>query len=615
MTLLLAADSGVLVGKSPIVGTATEADAAARRLMRMVEEVDIANSNARQAVSLLRSLSGVSVTKLQTQIDTGFMLGATQLALDLATAASAFAAYADDVHRIHVSARETIAEVEDLLMQISGCARQLENAAHTLQINAHVHVPSVWSQRPPFIPPAPGAAAESEVSNLAAKAGAAGTWTVQAMAWGWAADRIGECQTRWNKLIIERKESESRLTSKLTSTQLGPLLSYNGVNNRASITRHYTGSSVHRSRYLAEPLLQDILSGNSTPQEVAVKWKALGLSQDDVEKLPIEVLIALGDTDGVPYEVQHIAASAALDYAIANPDTAIRMMGLVGDMTVKQFVGQLESIRNAHDDAEANAELMSGNPTVQLFGFGTHDGALTAAISLGDLDTASHVGVNVSGMGSDVNGLGQGVRAAKQLYFEANRAHAQANPAIVTWIGYHSPAMPPSLEVTNGDRAASGAKPLADFIDGINAVRTANGNSMQEFVVFGHSYGSTTAAEALKISQTGVDTFVTYGSAGLEKGTTADQLHADSVYATGAKGDNVAWMGLLGSGRDNPLEIYEIKDFKSEDRGDRVRVTAHDMFTEDTSGSFFNWGGKVGYLTEGTSSVESMGRILVGGTP
>ena len=365
MTLLLAADSGVLVGKSPIVGTATEADAAARRLMRMVEEVDIANSNARQAVSLLRSLSGVSVTKLQTQIDTGFMLGATQLALDLATAASAFAAYADDVHRIHVSARETIAEVEDLLMQISGCARQLENAAHTLQINAHVHVPSVWSQRPPFIPPAPGAAAESEVSNLAAKAGAAGTWTVQAMAWGWAADRIGECQTRWNKLIIERKESESRLTSKLTSTQLGPLLSYNGVNNRASITRHYTGSSVHRSRYLAEPLLQDILSGNSTPQEVAVKWKALGLSQDDVEKLPIEVLIALGDTDGVPYEVQHIAASAALGYAIANPDTAIRMMGLVGDMTVKQFVGQLESIRNAHDDAEVNAELMSGNPTVR----------------------------------------------------------------------------------------------------------------------------------------------------------------------------------------------------------------------------------------------------------
>ena len=188
MTLLLAADSGVLVGKSPIVGTATEADAAARRLMRMVEEVDIANSNARQAVSLLRSLSGVSVTKLQTQIDTGFMLGATQLALDLATAASAFAAYADDVHRIHVSARETIAEVEDLLMQISGCARQLENAAHTLQINAHVHVPSVWSQRPPFIPPAPGAAAESEVSDLVAKAGAAGTWTVQAMAWGWAAD-------------------------------------------------------------------------------------------------------------------------------------------------------------------------------------------------------------------------------------------------------------------------------------------------------------------------------------------------------------------------------------------------------------------------------------------
>lgn len=615
MSLLVAAEGGVLVGKSPIVGTATEADAASRTLVRMVDEVDSGNSNALHAVSLLRSLSGLSVTKLQTQIDTGFMQGATQLSLDLSTASSAFAEYADDVNRIHTSARETISEVEDLLMQIRGCARELEQAAHTLQVNAHVHVPSVWNQRPSFFPPAPSAAAEGEESNLVAKAWAAGTWTVQAMSWGWAADRIGECQTRWNKLIIERKESESRLTSKLKSTQLGPLLSYNGADNRASITRHYTGSSVHRSRYLADPLLQDILSGNFTPQEVAEKWKALGLSQEDVEKLPIEVLFALGKADGVPFAVQSIAANAALDYAIANPDAAIRMMGLVGDMSVKDFVEQLKNIRQAYDDAEANAKLMSGKPTVQLFGFGTHDGTLTAAISLGNLDTASHVGVNVSGMGSDVNGLSNGLGGAEQLYLEARRYNSQASPAIVAWIGYHSPAMPPSLEVTHGDRAASGAKPLANFLDGINAVRTASGNSMQEFVVFGHSYGSTTAAEALKITQTRVDTFVTYGSAGLEKGTTVDQLHTDKVYATGAKGDNVAWMGLSGSGRDNPVDIPGVEEFKSEDRGDRVRVTAHDMFTEDKGGSFFNWGGKVGYLTEGTSSVESMGRILGGGTP
>ncbi|MDI6023104.1 alpha/beta hydrolase [Leucobacter sp. UT-8R-CII-1-4] len=615
MSLLVAAEGGVLVGKSPIVGTSTEADAASRTLARMVDEIDSGNSKALQSVSLLRTLSGKSVTKLKTQIDTGFMQGATQLSLDLSTASSAFAAYADDINRIHASARETISTVEDLLSQIRGCARELEQAARTLQVQPSVHVPTEWNRRPSLFPPAPSASAEGEESNLVAKAWATGTWTAQAMSWGWAADRISEQQTRWNKLIIERKESESRLTSKLKSTDLGPLLSYNGGNTRAGITRHYTGTSVHRSRYLSDPLLQDILSGSFTPQEVADKWKALGLSNEDVKKLPIEVLFALGKADGVPFAVQDIAANAALDYAIANPDASIRMMGLSGDMSVKDFTEQVKNIRQTYNDAVANAKLMSGKPTVQLFGFGSHDGVLTAAISLGNLDTAKHVGVNVSGMGSDVNGLANGLGGAEQLYLEARRYNSGASPAIVAWIGYHSPAMPPSLEVTHGDRAAAGAKPLANFIDGINAVRSASGQKMSNFVVFGHSYGSTTAAEALKITQTEVDTFVTYGSAGLEKGTTVEEMHANHFYATGAKGDNVAWMGLSGSGRDNPVNIPGIEKFESEDRGDRVRVTAHDMFTEDKSGSFFNWGGKVGYLTKGTSSVESMGRILGGGTP
>lgn len=616
MTLLLSAVGGVLSGRSPIVGSPAEAEASARTLFRMAEELNNSYFNVSQAVTCLTYVRSHSVTKVSDGMNSRFLDGAALLSDDLTISSNALSSYSDEIDRIHNSAREIIGEVDSYLGHIQGCASEMERAAATLQLGTRSVVPSEWAQKPSPSPPLTAdVVGDLAPSQLAVRTWAMGVWATKAISWGWATDRIHECQSRWNRLILDRKEAEAGLVSKLRGTTLGPLLSFAGSNSRASITRLFTGGGVHRSRFLSDPMLQYGLGDNLTPQEVAENWKALGLSTSEVGKLPIEVLFVLAQSDGVPFETQDIAANISLTYAIENPEVAIRMMGLTADLSETVFVAQLTNIRQAYDEAERNARLMPGSPPVQLFGFGVHDGALTAAISIGDLDSASNVGVIVPGMGSDVNGLPTTLGGAEQVYLEAVRFDSRVSPAVVAWIGYRSPGMPPSFEVVHGDRAAAGAKPLANFIDGVNAVRVTGGEPMHEFALLAHSYGATTAAEALKISETRVDSFITYGSAGLEVGTTLRQLHTDHMYSTSATGDDVAWAGILGSGRVNPIDIPGVEKFGSEGTGGRVRVTAHDMFTEDMRASLWNWGGKVGYLSEDTSSVEALGRVLAGGAP
>lgn len=616
MTLLLSAVDGVLTGKSPIVGSPAEAEAGARTLSRMAEELNNSYFTVGQAVTCLTYVRSRAVSKVSDGVNSRFLDGAALLSDDLTISSNALSSYSAEIDRIHISAREIVGEVGFHLGHIQGCASEMNLAAATLQLSTRSVVPSDWAQKPSPWPPLTTEVLEDLApSQLAVRTWATGVWAARAISWGWATDRIHECQSRWARLILDRKQAEAGLAAKLRGTTLGPFLSFAGSSSRAGVTRMFTGGRVHRSRFMSDPLLEYGLGGNLTPQEVAENWKALGLSTSEIGKLPIEVLFVLAQSDGVPYEAQDIAANISLTYAIEHPKVAIRMMGLTADLSETMFVEQLTSIKQAYDDAKRNASLMPGSPSVQLFHFGVHDGALTAAISIGNLDNASNIGVIVPGMGSDVNGLPTALGGAEQIYLEAVHYDSRVSPAVVAWIGYRAPGMPPSLEVLHGERAASGAKPLANFIDGLNAVRVTGGEPMQEFAVLAHSYGATTAAEALKVSETKVDSFVTYGSAGLEAGTTLKQLQTDHMYATSATGDDVAWAGVMGSGRVNPIDIPGVVEFGSEEAGGRVRVTAHDMFTEDKRSSLWNWGGKIGYLSEGTTSVEALGRVLAGGAP
>ncbi|CAM5449227.1 alpha/beta hydrolase [Leifsonia shinshuensis] len=380
----------------------------------------------------------------------------------------------------------------------------------------------------------------------------------------------------------------------------------------------------------AEPKFKRLLDGTLSPAEAARYWDSLGLDAGDVRKLPPETLLRLASMDGLPAWAQDAASRGFLKYALKNPDKAYAMMGFSDpwaytvyggpirtnqDLDIQQFTDQLMAIQDALTQAEKDARRRPEKPVVQLLGLGSHDGWLVAGISIGDLDTATNVGVNVSGMSSNVGDMVNGDEAAAELFNAASKKNPSGSYAVVNWVGYRSP----TIHTVHGmERADSGGERLAGFLNGINASRQEAGGPVTQFNVYAHSYGSTVAVEALKRIDFEVDALVTYGSAGVKNGTTIDQLHTGAVYATHASRDITAPLGQLGSKGLDPLNMKGVRPFSAEastaSDGTRLKATTmHAMYQEEDTWTPFHWDGTVGYLSKESTSLNRMGYLLATG--
>lgn len=280
-----------------------------------------------------------------------------------------------------------------------------------------------------------------------------------------------------------------------------------------------------------------LLDESLTPAQVAQTWEAMSANPRFRERRFIEAnSFELASLDGVPFGVMDQAGRYALDFALdpdnpQNLEEAHRRMGLISPWKGQResFRNDLLAIRGALEKAQEGA---TPGDTVQLVSFSGHGDAVTAGVSMGDLDTATSVGVLVSGMDSNVRGLHDGFDAFKQV------RDGDTNMAMVSWMGYHSPA---AVEVTADFRADDGAQRLASFLDGLTAQRGAgSANPVERLVTIGHSYGTNVIAEALKISKEPVDAFVSMGSSGLKPGTTAKDFRGAEIHATQAEGDPIA---------------------------------------------------------------------------
>lgn len=394
-----------------------------------------------------------------------------------------------------------------------------------------------------------------------------------------------------------------------------------------------------------DPAMLQILSGKLTEEEVAAQWRLIRASgkytKADVAGLPLSVLAKLASMNGVPAWVQHVAGHKLMKTAVGSNEGAATVYGLLGfegsDVSLDDFKEQVRSLDEAFTQAEKNAKRHLPDGTkVQLVNFGNHDGFVTAAVSLGDLDNAKNVAVNVSGMNSEVKTIGDGVSGALEIFKSARLADKNSSNAVVTWIGYKPPG---EIEVFTMDRAHSGASELAGFLNGIGANRASRGADIAQFSVLAHSYGSTTAAVALQLPQLQdglIDNFVTYGSAGFEAGTKISDLKVKNgnVYSTYAKGDGWAQKPIgdpdnkvdPGS-RVDPRKLPGVTEFFAEgglvnpqSESIEKRTTMHGMYAEEDAWSVANPGwifgdGKVGYLSNGTSAMNTIGEVVATGKP
>lgn len=353
------------------------------------------------------------------------------------------------------------------------------------------------------------------------------------------------------------------------------------------------------------PGLQRLLDPSLTPSEVAAAWAALGLTDADVRALPLTTQLQIAGLDGIPAAQRDIASRAVLAAAVREPDRLYRLMGLqytYGAISPEEFREQVLALRDGLNRADQLATRVKAPSAgiAQLVGFGVSDGALVAAVVIGDLDSATNVTVNVPGATTNVGSMGEKVTAASALLQAAWQRESDESFAVVSWIGYRAPT---GIEIVNEKRAIAGGANLASFLDGIHDSR---GSAPRSLTVLGHSYGSTTAAEALAQTRYRVDSFISYGSAGFTDSVAREHLNVDHVYATEGAKDDWASVGRLGKlGRTDPRSLEDVDTFSAEASRGGKAVTGHDMFPD--SG--------VGYLSPDATSQHTIAKIIATGKP
>lgn len=536
------------------------------------------------------------------------------------SAASALLAaqgYARAIAQIHALAQEVEDEVGLWLARVQTSSGVIAEIAYRKGIGAGAD----WRTPPPlFMPVAPGAP-DGVTPTLASDADSF-NWSQAVGAWTGALAQIDAACARWLGLVNQREEAERALVGALARTVLvaaGPGASAPAPTVVAALT-----SLLSTARPWEPPAVQRLLGGTLSPAEVAETWQQLEAEGTALDELVERYSCELAGLDGLPFAVRDCAARAALDYALSGTTElghAFARLGLSpGDMTLAEFRRDLVAVRGAVKEATDGAS--GTGAIVQLATLGVHDGAVTAAISMGDLDTASRVGVFVSGMNSSVRGMKETLPGLR----EVQRGVGQS--ALVTWIGYRSPNVP---EEAFQNRAERGSWPLASFLEGISATR--NDSPPSRFALLGHSYGTNVAAEALKLGGHNVDTFVSIGSAGLKSGTISGELGVDEIHATHANGDNIAQFGQRfhfretsngGPGylpRVDPRDLEGAVIFSSEESVGGKRVTMHNLSLP------IDWGGvqwaadnldgvakadEIGYLDPASTTVQELMNIIGG---
>lgn len=611
MTAVPISSAGLLPAPSPVC--AGDVDAVASVISTSADATSTCQTQAALAARALTAARGSAVRAVKGRLG-HLQTSASLVEQSAVSALLAVKTYAQGVAAIHAEAATVEQEVAELLVQVRRSVWVIESIAQRKGLT----LSSDWRVAPPAFMPAP---AGEVVTGLSADADSF-NWSQAAGAWAGALAMIERACARWTELVSQREAAERALVGALARTAVmsvgaGPGASKDAV--VAALTR-----ALSQNRPWETPGVQRLLDGTLTPAAVAKLWEELSASETDTSALIDRYCVELAGLDGLPFGVRDRAARAAIDYALNGEAELVDVFARLGlspdDMTLTEFRRDLVAVREAVSEI-ADAATVPGT-VVQITMLGSHDGVVTAAISVGDLDTAKRVGVLVSGMNSSVRNIGEVGESFNAIY-EANN-----EVAMVTWIGYRAPGI---VQETIQNRAERGSWPLASFLDGISSTRADNPPT--RFAVIGHSYGSNTAAEALKLGGHSVDTYITLGSAGLKVGTKADQLGVAEIHATHAKGDNIAAIGRFahfrptsngGPGylsRVDPRKLEGAQLFSSEESEEGRRVTMHNLKTaiDWPIGQLIAdridgvaWDDEIGYLHPDSTTVQELKKIMGG---
>ena len=307
----------------------------------------------------------------------------------------------------------------------------------------------------------------------------------------------------------------------------------------------------------------------SSPAAVSAFWKSL--TQAERTTLLVGDPGTIGNLDGIPASVRDTANRRMLTLErtrlerVAADLTSQLDRNRVGGLLTDADAGLVQTVRRLEALDAITRTLEQGDRQLLVLDNTTGEDTL-AAIGTGNVHTATHVAVFVPGLGTDVRGDAERYdadvaalgRTAEDMVPEGESV------ACVTWMNYQAPhlgwsLLDPRRTVVTATSASIGAPRLRAFLDGLDASRGPD----PHLSLLGHSYGSLTAAIALRDSneaggdeaggndaggdEAGVDAFVALGSPGLGVGGVANlSVPPGHVFAAEARGDVVADLGAFG---------------------------------------------------------------------
>jgi hypothetical protein len=168
-----------------------------------------------------------------------------------------------------------------------------------------------------------------------------------------------------------------------------------------------------------------------------------------------------------------------------------------------------------------------------------------AAIAIGNPDYARNTAVIAPGTGSSVaQGWMSGHQDAINLYDQSLAADPERHyTSVIAWMGYQAPHGFSDLRVSEPGLARTGGDLLAADVNGLWV--THNSLTPEHITVIGHSYGSTTVADAFAHSNMRANDAVLIGCPGTDLARSAADFHLDGghVYVGAASTDPVSWIG------------------------------------------------------------------------
>lgn len=267
-------------------------------------------------------------------------------------------------------------------------------------------------------------------------------------------------------------------------------------------------------------------------EEVYRWWNSL--TQGEREQLIAEHPPELGNLNGIPADVRDQINTAVLNDDLDRPVDDPRRRN------AEQVKLGLDHDRGADPGNQRPVMLWAYDPLA----FG---GEGRAAIAIGDPDHADHVAVIVPGAASSVASgwLHGGHNDAINLYDQSKAAYPDTDLSVIAWMGYATPDGYSDSRIASPWLARTGGVQLAQDVNGL---QTTHLGPEPHVTVLGHSYGSTTVADAFAGSGARANDVILLGSPGTDLAHGATDFHLDggNVYVGAASSDPVSWLGEAG---------------------------------------------------------------------